>query len=78
VSDDDFNREMRREKLRDLQSRRRAREHDEVFDLIERTTLLAVAVMATMHLLQSSDPLLISVLGCGVGGAITLVYRDRR
>jgi hypothetical protein len=71
--------ELRLEKLRDLRSRRKAREQSEAFGLVERAALLLITVAGPISTLvhYPRTPSIPAVV-CTLGGGIALVYRQRR
>ena len=75
----DLDREFRLERLRDIQGRRKARERDQAFSLVERgAILLMTAVCLAYALLGHSLVTSIPVFGCGLRGAIALFARRRQ
>jgi hypothetical protein len=78
-SERDLEEELRLEKLRDLQSRRKAREQSETFGLVERAAILLVTVTGLIYTLihyPQAPP--ITAVGCILGGGVALIYRQRR
>jgi hypothetical protein len=74
----DLAKALRREKLRDVQSKRRAREQSEALSLVERAASLLVAVAGVIYTLvhyPQAPP--ISAVVCAVGGTIALIFRRR-
>jgi hypothetical protein len=70
--------ELRLEKLRDLQSKRRAREQSEAFSLVERAASLLVAVVGAVYTLAhypQAPP--IPAVACALGGSVALILRRR-
>ena len=71
--------ELRLEKLRDLRSRRKAREQSEIFSLVERAAILLVTVAGPLStLIHYPRTPSITAVGCTLGGGIALIYRQRR
>lgn len=71
--------ELRLEKLKDLQSRRKAREQSEVFGLVERAAILLITVAGPLStLIHYPRTPSITSIGCTLGGGIALIYRQRR
>jgi hypothetical protein len=71
--------ELRLERLKDLQSRRKAREQSEIFGLVERAAILVVTVAGPFSTLihYPRTPSVATVV-CTIGGGIALIYRRRR
>lgn len=71
--------ELGLERLRDLQSKRKAREQSDNFSLVERAALLLVTVAGSLStLIHYPRTPSITAVGCALGGGIALIYRRRR
>ena len=82
----DIEEELRLEELRDLQSKRRAREQSDVFSLVERAASLlermvslliaAVGVIYALAHYPQAPP--VPAVVCAIGGSVALIVRQRR
>jgi hypothetical protein len=71
--------ELHLERLRDLRSRRKAREQSEIFSLVERAAILLVTVAGSFStLIHYPRTPSITAVGCALGGGLALIYRQRR
>lgn len=71
----DFDAAFRREQLREIRSRRRARERSQALSLVERTAALLASIAGFVFVLAHYGHISPLGLGCGLGASVPLILR---